>query len=231
MSKYVSNVKAFTILEVLIAIFLWSLLLETAIHGYLTMKRIYNSQEDLVSLNNSMRIASFWLWRYIMQAGSVSYEKIADFKVDKLNLVKDIKQNGIYGYSQGSRFLGPSLARKIASNTDVIEIIKSGYGDHKDSEKVVFFVGKTGRFTDKHREVLSLYILRNDRDLEELVSGIEEMRLRYTIDERMAGYLEADKITAMGLWDKVRKIRIELKIVSNGLIVNKKFYVKLRARS
>lgn len=106
--------RGFSLIEILVALALSSLLIIVVSKNYLSAKNIYHAQTEITYLNENIRFADFVLWQSITQAGFAGCLKKTDFGIAK----------AIYGYDGGSNLPG-YLAGKVVKGTDVIVIAKA----------------------------------------------------------------------------------------------------------
>ena len=222
------RLSAFSLVELLVAIFLGSLLMEAIVGNYLTAKRVSTMQHHITTLNDNMRVASFLLWQNIMQAGS-SF----DGEIHPKGL-SPLRRFGICGYAGGSHMPVYLKKHKIIPRTDAIEIVKSSYHDPKKLDKITFFVGRTGRL-DRYskKPMTALYMAYDEGDKIEIVPDIMDMKIRYGIrgQQTTKTLVNAEQITD-DHWGEVEVVMIKLKMKMKGIAVplKHKIYVKLRAR-
>jgi type IV pilus assembly protein PilW len=109
----ISKFKGFSIVEVLIALALSSILLTGIAQIYLSTKKVFYAQENLSRLQENSRFASYILTKNIRMAG---YE----------GCTKSNMPNGLKGFDSGN--LPGYLQGKVTSGTDVIVINKADSG-------------------------------------------------------------------------------------------------------
>jgi hypothetical protein len=139
--KYIKQANGFSLLELLIAVFLGTLLLGVLLQSYLGAKKIYRTQSDLADLSENMRFADFILWQSITQAGFAGCRRASE--LDLINHVKDEKYAGLFFGVRGydSVYLPSYLKGDIVKGTDVIVIGKA-------SSQVVSILENVAKGTD-----------------------------------------------------------------------------------
>lgn len=102
-------------------------------------------------------------------------------------------------------------------------------------ENIAFFISKAQYHTTKKKPIYSLYLSINNKEKQELIPEISNMQVEYGVDTEGHGKvtqrLDATKITADNLWEKVLSVVITL-TPQNQLLTLKqwKIYIKLRER-
>lgn len=224
------KVKGFSLLELLVTIFLGTLLLEIVASSYLVIKKIATMEERMVTANDSARIAIFLLWQNIMQAGAMlPGEGKNNFR--NVILPTPLGEFGICGYDARSNM--PShLSKRIALGTDAIEILKGNARSVQHLERITFYVGKTQRLDGHRRAIVALYMITNGRDVEELVPAVESMRIRYgLLDDGRYVFLDATNMSAKKLWGNVAVVMLKFGIRNTTGIAEYEIFIRLRARN
>lgn len=102
-------------------------------------------------------------------------------------------------------------------------------------EETTYFIGDTGRVDDRGETIDALFVITNRGDRQELIEGIDSMRISYGVDSHGVGavdkYYNTSEMSDLGMWVKVLSVVISLH--QQGAIVKDqawKIYVKLQER-
>jgi type IV pilus assembly protein PilW len=76
-------------------------------------------------------------------------------------------------------------------------------------EVLAFFISDTGRTDAKGKPIFSLYLDANRGNKQELVEGVEAMKINYYVDGH---YYRANKISELNWWEKVQGVEIKLRL-------------------
>lgn len=116
----------FSLVEILIAMFLGLFLIEIVAKNYLTVKNIYRSQTELSHLNENIRFADFILWQHIMQAGFTGCRKISELQLTNHTGIDFNLSNAVYGY-ESSNLPWYLSGKAIKKGTDIIVMVRAGF--------------------------------------------------------------------------------------------------------
>lgn len=198
--------QGFSLVEMMVAIFLGSVLMLTLVKLYITSKHTYLTVKSLASFQERGRFISTYFIERIHRAGYKGCEQSKVFE-------KGVQR--IYGYSSGS--LPTALAASSSTLSDAFQLgecIAESSGEH--FRQILYFIADTGRKDQHGKPLESLFekILPGPRL--ELVSGVSSMKVHYGVstplEESVAYYADASQIRD---WSGVKSIHIILQL-SNG---------------
>ncbi len=196
------NTAAFTLLEILLAIFLGILALSGSIMAYLSLKSNYMRQQLVSDLLDNTRFVGNLLNQRIATAGFIGCQSAE--MVDK--------QQGIMGYS--GDHLPLEWQNQVVSKTDMF-IIKSCVSHSHLSQdakviKMAYFIGDTHRVNSLGTPILALFEKPDGEDRLELASGVEQMQILYGISDIAKQNLVYYPAIAVHDWSAVRGLQIDL---------------------
>jgi len=201
-----SKQSGMSLVEVMLASTLGLFLMFGFIQVYLTVQKTFHLQQAIVNIQENGRFAAHFLNESIRMAGYARCGAVDDFINTDLAL---------HGYNTHlPDFLKDKLVKEGADSIVVGECILQN--KKEKFEQFAFFIGPTDRKNKLGRTVYALYekpIIGNKR---ELVSGIEDMQIKYGISNEPGGknisdYLTADKVQD---WKKIRAVEIALLLSS-----------------
>lgn len=189
----------FSLLEIVIALFLSSLLMITLTRVYLNVKVNYRFQEKFASFQEEGRFITALLTKRIHRADDTSCMKFS--KSIKSMMV-------IHGYS-AVQLPQDTTAEK---NTDAMMIGEClWYQQHQQFVRMLYFIGDTGRKNKKGKSILALYQKPFKGRREELVSHIANMKIQYGITstnkKEITHYVSAEAVKD---WRLVRAVDVSL---------------------
>lgn len=176
------------------------------IQVYLSVQKTYQLQQAIIQLQENGRFAVHFLQSAIRNAGYAAC--IPDVFVHK--------EEAIRGYTHA---LPVFLQNKnVKKNTDVVQV---GACTTQENKTIFahhfFFIGATERKNALGNTVYALYTALEPHPKNELVSGIEEIQIRYGVvqeetDPDIAAYVSADAVED---WKKVRAVKIAVLLTSD----------------
>jgi type IV pilus assembly protein PilW len=195
-----------SLIEVMLASALGLLLTFGLVQIYLSMQKAFNLQQTIVGMQENGRFAVHFLQTNIRMAGYAACDS---------NDVFVRPDTAIMGYHNQ---IPASLKNKnIKKNTDIIQIGKCATRNKKNIfEQTVFFIGAADRKNKIGKTIYALYESPLSDVKNELVSGIENMRISYGIstmaeNKNVEQYVDADAVRD---WKKIRAIKIALLLTS-----------------
>jgi prepilin-type N-terminal cleavage/methylation domain-containing protein len=158
----------YSLLELLIALFLGALVISGALEMYLNFK-LYYRRYQMQSLEEAeLRLAIFKINREIRLAGFSSCIK----KVDD--------QENLRGYT--AQTLPSIWAVRAKEKSDILLLREClWYQDRWQFISEIFYIGKTGRKDPKGKWIYALYNKKLSSRAEELAESIQELKIRYGI--------------------------------------------------
>lgn len=216
-----SNQLGMSLVELLLAQALGLFLIFGLITVYLTVQKTFRLQQSIVSTQENGRFAAHFLNESIRMAG-FAHCAPADTWVDQ--------DAAIRGYGGNV----PDFLRDIVKkDTDSLEVGECAIRDQTEQfERFAFFIGPTGRTDPSGKDINALYVkYRKEGNKRELVSGIDDMKIRYGVvndanDRDIANYLTAEKVVD---WNKVRAVEIALSLSADRFL-HRQWYVYVALR-
>ncbi len=200
-----------SLIEVMIACVLGSLLTLGLIQIYFATQKTFTLQQAIVFMQENARFANHFLTTTIRMAGYAA----CDAKSDLTN--PDL---AIHGYQNA---LPLALQGKILKDTDSVVIGRCDL--QKGSlvfQQLALFIGATTRKNVLGKTVYALYINPLGSDKSELVSNIDNMRITYGVTDAssqdVVQYLSADQVSN---WRNVRAVDIMLLLSSDAPVLAK----------
>lgn len=195
----------YTLIEIIVALFLGSLLLAGLMTVYLNTKSSYRTQNGLVDLQDRVRFVSNLLQRTIHAAGNAACKNDGELVDQKHAILGD----------DGSMTLGECLY----------------YKNKNQFIQMRYFVGDTHRKDFQGRDILALYRKPTVGEREELVSGISSMKIQYGMLSQnhrdVSRYVSA---SAVDNWSDVGSLSITVSLSYLDTIKVLHLYVSLRER-
>lgn len=205
----------FSLLEFLIASALGTLIIAGLMRTYLSIKTNYNRQQSFMDLQDSGRFSEVILNQRIRLAGFVGCVN-AEFPVDQ--------NQAIVGYD--SEHLPSQLQNQVIKGTDAI-VIHSCTSNSKISEgaalvSMAYYIGDTDRTNLQGQPIFSLFQKPLDGDREELIAGVEQMKIVYGVmDSRAPGTIVYYPAASVVNWEAVRSVQIDYLLNSVDAILTK----------
>lgn len=198
-----NRVSGFSLLEWLIASALSLLIADGLMMAYLGIKTNYSREQTIIDLQDSARFAVTYLHQRIRQAGWAGC-------ADSANPVHQAQ--AIQGYDS-STALPSVLQNQMLPGTDAV-VINSCVDDQKLSQdtqlkSIAYYIGDTGRVNLQGQPIWGLFQKPVDGDRDELVAGVEQMRILYGAahsENKLTYYTAA----AVPDWQQVRGLQIDL---------------------
>lgn len=199
----------FSLMELLAAVFLSSLLLLGLTKIYLSVQESYRLQNSLLNIQEKMRLLSRLLTYRVRMAGFAG----CDHSVEKVK-----QPQAIVGYQKGDNAvlaLGECYPFK----------------NREQFMRVKYFVAKTSRKNSQGSPIYALYQQPIGSRRIELAEGISKMQIKYGIATQDAKnikqYISAPQVSD---WKKVRSVDIKLLFNSIDQRIKKSFnlYISLR---
>lgn len=193
-----------SLIEVMLACVLASLLIEGCLQMYLATQKTFALQQAIIFLQENVRFASHFLTTNIQMAGYAACDTTSPLTPSNLAI-------------QGFRDTLPSeLQNKVVKGTDGMVIGRCELQNGKSVfQQLAFFIGTTNRKNILGKPVYALYVNPLGSDKSELVSNVDNMQLSYGIadasGENIAQYLSADQVQN---WNQVRSVEIALLLSS-----------------
>jgi type IV pilus assembly protein PilW len=205
----------FSLLELLVASALTTLVISGLLTIYLSVKLNSNRQQVLMELQDAARfLQTFLSWR-IRQAGFTGC----------VNGKEPVNQDqAIVGYDSGH--LPPALQNQVVSGTDAL-IINSCVSESQISQNsklvaMAYFIGDTHRTNRQGHSILGLFQKPLDgSDREELADGVEQMQIQYGVDVGSGNSLAYYTAPQVSDWSKVRGVEINLLLNSVDEVLKK----------
>lgn len=194
-----------SLLELLIASALGTLVIAGLISIYLSIKSNSNRQQVLMEMQDAGRFAVMLLNQRIRTAGFVGCADAAH-PVDQ--------DQAIMGYS--SNLLPSFLQNQVVPGTDAVVIrgcvSLTQIAENSQVVSMAYFIGDTHRTNAQGQPILALFQKPMDGDREELAPGVEQMQILYGAGNPpgFAYYAAAQVVD----WQSVRSLRIDLLINS-----------------
>lgn len=194
----------YSILELLIAGALGTIILAVLITIYSAIKASTNRQQFLLDLQDSGRYAQTVLNQRLRSAGFIGCTNPAN--------PVDLSQ-GIIGYS--SQNLPSQLQGQVVAGTDAVVVYSCQSNSQIAADaslvSMAYFIGDTGRLNQSGQPILALFQKPLDGDRLELVAGVEQMQIMYGVAANPAtdilAYYSAAQMTN---WQIVRSVQIDL---------------------
>jgi len=191
-----------SLIEVMLAQTLGLFLIFGLIQIYLSVQKTFDLQQAIINLQENGRFASYLLSKNIRMAGFAGCESLIKWGDENL---------AIHGYDKDV----PEFLREvIKKGTDSVEIAECTIRDKATRfERFAFFVGATDRKDPLGNLLYGLYVkYRKNGNKRELVSGVEDMQIRYGVVNQKDDSYITDYVTAAQVadWKKVRAIEIAL---------------------
>jgi len=194
-----------TLIEMLVAVFLSTLLLTGLMMIYITEKLNYFSVSALVDLQDRARFVSDLLRRNIREAGEAKCE-------NKRKFVN--QQHAIYG-NENTIVIGKCMHYK--KNNQFIQMR--------------YFVSDTHRKDSKGDRIFALYRKPVDGEREELIAGVSGMSIKYGVatknNRNVDHYISANAVDS---WSDVDSVSITLSLSYLNTVRLLHLYVALRER-
>lgn len=131
-------VNGYTLIEIMLVLLLSSILFAGLIQVYLSVKKIYQTQNEIANLQENISFAAYFLKRNISKAGFAGCNKLENLNFTDSANAGFTASNVIRGFTDTN--VPTYLKNKIAPNTDVIIIQKADL----DATKVLEPLPKKG---------------------------------------------------------------------------------------
>lgn len=201
----VKSVCGFTLIEILVALFLSSLMMAGLMMVYLSIKSNYRSQNAWVSLQDRQRFAAYLFNRVVHQAGNAKCQKGAVL-VDQ--------QHAILG---------------DGDSVTIGECIH--YKNKNQFVQMNYFIDDTKRKDLHGHPIFALYRKPIHGEREELIAGISKMQIRYGVMTKdhhdVAQYISAEKVSH---WENVRSVSLTLSLNYLNVVKLLHFYIDMCER-
>ncbi len=214
--------RGFNLIELLLSLFLGSVLIVGLIHVLLHFNSAWAWQNTWSSLQERGRYAVYLLSSRIRLAGDADCRK--PYAVDHAQ--------AIVGYRSDS--VPESLQNEVMPGTDVLVIGECvHYHDKSQFIRRAYFIGDTHRKNDRGSPVFALYQKPLLGEREELISDVGDLRVRYGVSQEKDGdissYRNADFVED---WSRVYSVDLSLTLYSENHRVKKMWpvYIALRER-
>lgn len=187
-------------IEAMLACALGFLLLSGLLQIYFSVKKSFDLQQAIATLQQNGRFATNFLSQNIRLAGDAYCGDSAVF----------VTPDAIVGY--GDHVPGV-LSGKVLKNTDSLIVgLCRQYRGQVTFDQFAFFVGKTTRQTKSGKTINALYIMPVDGEKRELVSDVDSMVLRYGVkSDQVITYLSQDQVKD---WHQVVSVELALLLSS-----------------
>lgn len=196
----------YTLIEIIVALFLGSLLLAGLMTVYLNTKSNYRTQNRLADLQDRVQFLSNLLQRTIHAAGNVACKNDGEL-VDQKHAILGDGSSMILGECQH-------------------------YKNKNQFIQMRYFVADTHRKDFQGRDIFALYRKPVVGEREELVSGVSNMKIQYGILSQnhrdISRYVSA---SAVDNWNNVGSVSITVSLSYLETIKLLHLYVSLRNRS
>jgi type IV pilus assembly protein PilW len=125
--------------------------------------------------------------------------------------------DAIIGYDSNSA-LPPALQNQVISGTDSFVVTScvsnSQLSENTELTSMAYFIGDTNRKNSLGMPILALFQKPLDGDRDELVTGVEQMKVLYGLKSDQADVLDYFTASQVTDWQKVRGLQIDLTINS-----------------
>lgn len=146
---FLRRIKAFSLLEVLIALALGCVVIAAILYAYLGVRSVYQTTQDNARLQENIRFASYFLTEKISMAGYAGCGNLAYVDLNSYPVYEFSPQNSLKGYSKED--IPFDLQRyNIVDNTDVIVIQKADENITNLTDKIVKKGGETSLYVGTH---------------------------------------------------------------------------------
>jgi hypothetical protein len=202
----------FSLLELLIALFMGTLVLCGAMEIYLSMKLTYRTYFDSLQIHQEARLMLLLVNRHVRLAG---YQGCINSE-EPVNMVDAIR-----GYSASN--VPKNYGIQAKPNSDILILRECFYyQQHWQLLREAFYTGRTGRVDKKGHKIFSLYFKKIPGKSQELSEKINSFSVWYGIsDASHAEIIMYKKAADVSDWSRVRSLDYTLND-------NIHFYVSLR---
>ena len=199
------STRGFTLVEILVALFLGSLLMSGLMTVYLHVKSSYRIQNALVTVQERERFAAYFFRRAIHHAGDAGCEK--DNKL----------------VDQEHAILGNDSAMIIGECVH--------YKNKNQFIQINYFIGDTKRKNSRGHRIFALYRRTLHGVREELIAGIYKMKIQYGLMAKnhrdIVRYVAANAVTH---WADVKSVAMTLSFSYLDTIKLMPLYIDMRER-
>lgn len=209
------------LIELLVSIFLGTLLFIGLIQVFLIFQRTWSWQNTWASMQERQRYITHLFEDRIKIAGIANCER--DYLVHQAL--------AIHGYSFQSA--PENFRRQMRSNTDALVIGECVHYRGLDQfVQIAYYISDSGRKDARGKPIYSLYEKPLVGEREELVSRISELHLRYGVASAAGDGVNEVSSEAVADWEKVRSVKLVFQIASemDGFYKIGYLYVCLRER-
>lgn len=201
--------KGFTLLELLIAMAISSLLMLGFSVVYISVKNNYRLQQGLSTVAESGRFATYLLNQRIRLAGFKDCNELSDDGVDQ--------SQAIHGYD--SENVPSWLHGQVVAGSDVVVIgscvNNTSFTQDNQFKLTAYYLGNTGRKNSQGKKILALYQKSKNEYRQELVAGLSQLKFTYGIGDESSGNIVAyQSVKQMSNWRKVKSVALEFLIDS-----------------
>lgn len=133
-------------------------------------------------------------------------------KNNKFLLLADCKNADLF---LANNYIGNTI--KLASG-NISHDYTEQFADVTRFEEIAYFIGDTGRQDEHKNPIYALYMMTNQGNKEELVEGINSMKIMYGIDignGTISNYIATADVAKQNNWSKVLSVKITLGQNSN----------------
>lgn len=212
--------QAFSLIEIMIASLLGIILIAGLMQIFLSIKKTYQLQQALAIIQENGRYVTYLLNQNIRMAG---FDQCEDTEAN----AKEI----IYGYS-GNHLPTALKNSHVIPTSDVVAIKRCASNNGKEKmATILFYVAGNLRKNETGQATSGLYekILfnNNENKTQELVSGLEDMRISFGISNDDRDVVAYKRIGQMQKddWQKIKSLEIALLLNSiNNVLSNAQIY-------
>lgn len=211
--------RGFTLIEMMVALILSVIILAGVISVYMSVKQQYQYQHSLAIIQTNGRFSLGFLTRQIRMAGN---QRCINPTTEKP------ASNALVGFSSRLRPSFVSMSAMIVSDGLVIDSCQT-VDDHEQFIKTAFYIAKTSHRNKQGQWVNGLYMQMQGHRRIELVSGVNDLQLRYGIrgEQGIVSYVKASQVMN---WADVLSVFIKIQL-SAGLLHKQQFaYASIYAR-
>lgn len=199
----------------------WDFSLTNSLRGYSSehapsyLKKLVLSGTDVLVIQKTVADVTRVIAPVAVGDSTVKVKQNPALKDNKVLLIADCVNAELF---KASNWIGNT----INANNNFTYAYAAGVSEVGRFEEIAYFVGATGRVDGQGKPINALFMLVNQGNKQELLSGINSFQIRFGVNDGTIKYYTADEMLPASKW---------LKVVSVWLTIDQvEIYVKLYER-